>query len=75
MIPANPVAEQINFTFVVREGVTLNLGDIPLLLPLPVLRERVGVRVSHVIRGKKRTLTLSLSRSTGRGDMMAVCQE
>jgi hypothetical protein len=49
-----------------------------LVLPLPVLRERVGVRV---FPGFKRlsieqiTLTLSLSRSTGRGDRKSTSRE
>src|SRR5215204_5602220 len=41
------------------------------LLPLPVLRERVGVRVllhPGATRQHNGTLTLTLSRGTGRGD-------
>src|SRR5437868_3154083 len=41
-------------------------------LPLPVLRERAGVRVLLRMAAPaiaERTLTLTLSRSTGRGDM------
>jgi len=39
--------------------------------PLPVLRERVRVRV-YMLRGKEKTLTPALSRSTGRGRRCAV---
>src|SRR5206468_2676171 len=41
------------------------------LPPLPVLRERAGVRViSNVERLSKFQITLTLSRSTGRGDQI-----
>src|SRR6476660_6058738 len=49
--------------------------DIP---PLPVLRERAGVRVSRGLRQTEicirshRTLTLTLSRRTGRGDQFLI---
>src|SRR5665213_1896876 len=38
-----------------------------LFLPRPVLRERVGMRV-FLRRDEKKALSLTLSRSTGRGD-------
>ena len=47
------------------------VGGFRALLPLPVLRERVGVRAFFVSAAffnlKQKTLTLTLSRSTGRG--------
>jgi hypothetical protein len=43
-------------------------GVIP---PLLVLRERAGVRVL-LLNGDRRALTLTLSRSTGRGERGAI---
>src|SRR5215213_9230229 len=51
------------------------VGEQRLLLPLPVLRERVGVRACRkpeVTRGFGQALTLARSRSTGRGDQKAL---
>src|SRR5687768_3082128 len=46
------------------------------LFPLPVLRERAGVRAPSQTEKRRavsdRTLTLSLSRRTGRGDQSGV---
>jgi hypothetical protein len=65
-----------------KQGLDVHLGEWPMrtraiafsrrrtLLPLPVLRERVGVRVLQRTRGiriRRRTLTPSLSHRNGRG--------